>query len=1335
MRDKRHHKQSDEIVEDSLPVKRHSRLVPFLLLIIFFLGLLLFLCLRNDSLFHQPIFKAFFTRKSQPKAIIQSKKALPQNVQSAIENLAQQQIRQDEAAANLPANITESTSKAASSSVQTFVETIQNIVTTDPVEKAKITLKKIDSQIAEVGTLLENDRSDKAVAKAVEIIKNIGEQTTKVATDKNLIGNREILTLLIEQYNRMQLKIQILEETLPGKEYLAIEDVRQKYLVSTAVESINAAPNLEAVHNIGKKEVAKIVGDDYTELKAIEIISDFESKIKPEARTKLTSLEKELAVEFEKRMLKLPKETRAKKLQDYMKFSFGNPILQIKSFNRMKNFMSDREMILGTDGLKEIALKKLEERIFELKTQTELNHFLETVLTSPADLKVLTEMKMDVDTGVDKEKKLRLSKMQESVGGRISKFFAEENLAHLNEYFQSESSSSADLLDVLLIKNISDIIDRSDTSDEAKKAIKNIKTKKLESFIADISKKDFITKSSQSYNPVSARADVRVLLNSPQAILILQALKNDLPLKDRTKIDLALKAQISLLREHLLLPIDDPEIFNEHADFISKNPEVAKIIQTNEGKNLLTIISQKEKVAHTLIQKEEQKLYEKIQQIVQEIFVREDKVVSEEEKKLPEEIQSEIEKLKAELPDNNIPKIETPEGVELPEIAKLPADVEQAIIETAKNEIEEKAQSAQTKLDLTVQAEDLGIAEPKILPDSPLYEVKEVIRDIALVIKLDPLDRAEELLKQDNEKTLEAAKLVEEGSQKAIDEALDTLEEIQKDFDKLEEHAADLQKLEEKSPEKVDALVDTIIDNGLARQTVLSAIEDKVYGEDYVAVEKVRQDLLSDGVDTLLKLTDNKVEELTQKLEKAVEENEGSDLKEIKAVELLTEIARTQPEEVKTILEKSEEVLAEKLEDKLLAMPHEEMVEKVLDYTESAPGNPVRQFEAYDSLKEYFDDPETKLLSEALKDKAVENLEEKISEITDATVREEFVESVVGDKPEDLKIVIEIAIRVDQPETNVSLPSTPIEEKIDEIKAIVEENIIEEYKDKPEELAKTEFIKDLTSGESAVYVDVIDVEVAKELTEIFERTPDVNPEVVKVVKEAEEKIVDNFIEEVSSQTKISADTAINILVPVPEVIAELVDLKENATAAEKIKIDAAISVQVDLLEEHLTTQVTDPTTFETYVEQIKNDPEVAAVVEKVGGTEFIQAIEQKTQEVAVEAAKQETELQTTVAQVQQEVFSTESSAPSTVEQKLPEEIQQKVEEIKQEIPVAQIPAVVVESVPATPAPVESAPAPAAPAPEAPKPAESAPAPAPVEVKPPEPAPQEAAPAAPVAPAL
>src|SRR5207237_1309075 len=108
----------------------------------------------------------------------------------------------------------------------------------------------------------------------------------------------------------------------------------------------------------------------------------------------------------------------------------------------------------------------------------------------------------------------------------------------------------------------------------------------------------------------------------------------------------------------------------------------------------------------------------------------------------------------------------------------------------------------------------------------------------------------------------------------------------------------------------------------------------------------------------------------------------------------------------------------------------------------------------------------------------------------------------------------------------------------------------------------------------------------------------------------ETKIIDTFVENISkSEFQISANTSTNFatvsgsptvespaeasvsakanlselaaetLNPIPEILATLIDLKEELPATEQAKINIAINIEVGLIQDHLVNQVNDPSTF------------------------------------------------------------------------------------------------------------------------------------------------------------
>lgn len=1257
---------------------------------------------------------------SPPKPITKSNTALPVSVQSSIENLAKQEISAQKANETLPGSSDYTGSTAASTSlIQPFIDNVQLTLTINPVDKEKLRLKQIDRLVAQLESLLANDRSDGSVSRAVSIIANVGRETGKVATDPKTQADREVLTLLISQYNRVQVTLQKVEDTLPMDAYLKVESARVKYLLKPAQDSLNNAPNLDVVNNIGLAEVKKIVGDDFAELKAIEILTDLESGLNPGTQEKLTVVQRELATQFEKRMLKLPADVRLRKLSNYINFSYGNPVNQVKAFDRMQDFLTDREVIVGIHSLKELALKKLSDKILTTTDDALQSQFFETVFKDPGDLEVVEQMQLQKN---DPKLESAIAKKSIDIFGRDPSVF--------KTIFAGEATENANLLDVATIARLQKTLESGENVDSGvKAAASELKKTVLVNFLENINQKGFGTVARLRYNPAGQNADVRLLIPNPGAVKFLNDLKADLSSFQRSTIDRALLAAGSLASEHVLSGTIDPEVFNSYVAFLNQNPATKQLLSRNLTASKLE--KAKEQIVK-IAKAEDQKLFETVQQITQDIFLTDNKTSL--EKLLPDEVQQEISKLKSELGAREIPQLALPDGVTLPAVAKLPDSVESAIITAAADQIKDQEKPEDLKLNLDSLASDLGDSVPSVLPDSPLYLIKEVVRVVELVVTIDPVSRADALLAQDNEKTLEAAKLIENSqSQESISLALETLNSVNDDFNKLKEHSDEVVKLAQIEPEKVDELVSVIIDNGLARQTVFSEIENNVHGDAYVAVEEVRSQLLASGIDALLKLTSNDVQGLTEKLETAVSNQQGGTLSDIKAVELLNEIGRTQPEETQQILQDAEAKLTQNLETKLLAIPEEKRIETVLAYADNVSGNAVRQFEAYEVLKDNFTNPAIILLTEGMKEAAVFNLTDRIEEIPDAATQQDFVDKVIGSEPQDLKVAIEIEAIV-APLPNASNAEVlPIVQKVEDIKASIEQNIIESYKDKPEELASADFFDNPTLAKTP---DVADLQVVQDLQEVLGRSDEVTPEVIAVAKEEGTKIIDTFIENVSSpefqasvkvegsrQTNIS-ELAAETLNPVPETIAALIDLKDVVSPTESTKIDLAIKVQVELMQEYLTTEVTSASTLETYIAQIAQDPVVAEVVARVGGSEFQQAIETVSQTLEAQAEEDHTQLVNTVAQVQKEIFTAPINNPSAIEETLPQVVQDAIQQIKEELPVSQIPAVEVEVAvqtptatpkPAIPVPAESAAPEVKPSeqtqPVAPPPDTSAPAPA------------------------
>lgn len=444
----------------------------------------------------------------------------------------------------------------------------------------------------------------------------------------------------------------------------------------------------------------------------------------------------------------------------------------------------------------------------------------------------------------------------------------------------------------------------------------------------------------------------------------------------------------------------------------------------------------------------------------------------------------------------------------------------------------------------------MDVAEPKILSGNIFYPLKRLVRSLELILAFDPLKRAETLVRHNNEKTLEAVKLLEQSaSRKNINLSLALLAEVERDFNLLKANSQKFGVLKEKDPARADRLTNSIIKNGLARQTVFALIEDRVYGADYVRVEKIRQSVLKDGIETLLRLAGGDAQLLVEKLELAVNSGSGSQFKELKAIELLVEIKRFQPEKIDEILKLGQLRLIKQLETKLLAIPREEREKELLAYANSRPGNPVRQFEAYEELIDNFEHKETIALAQSLEQKAVENLTEIIESITNQTTLEKFAQEVIGDQIEDLEIILEVELQTE----------TPIEQAIEDIKTIVEEQIV------------------VTNPELADTIDELEQDL---VSEIIETAPESSQSITE-----EQVLLEETIEEIQDEI---FSTPVGESAPVQETLPETVQEEINQIR-EEVPVQQTLETEVST-EPVVTTVETIQTQVETPIVPTVSEP-------------------------------------------------------------------------------------------------------------------------------------------------
>jgi hypothetical protein len=263
--------------------------------------------------------------------------------------------------------------------------------------------------------------------------------------------------------------------------------------------------------------------------------------------------------------------------------------------------------------------------------------------------------------------------------------------------------------------------------------------------------------------------------------------------------------------------------------------------------------------------------------------------------------------------------------------------------------------------DEEVSAQDLGISEPKVLPDSPFYFLKNWGRGIRLFFAFNPGAKAQLRLKFANEKIVEAEKLAElKKNPKLIEKVLGSFQK-------------DLEEVEKTNTENLKKFSDKLMQQQLLHQKILKKLETQVPPEAFAKIKENREKHLERFAKVMQKVEEKFPEKLTETLEK----EKGSKFKEFKNLEVLKEIEDKLPAEQKEKIQEKREKILETLNENLEKMSDEDK-EKFKEYLGKINGDKLVHLKVLADLEgEEISDKTKEILEEATEKKTQE-----IEEIT-----------------------------------------------------------------------------------------------------------------------------------------------------------------------------------------------------------------------------------------------------------------------------------------------------------------------------------------------------------------
>lgn len=269
-----------------------------------------------------------------------------------------------------------------------------------------------------------------------------------------------------------------------------------------------------------------------------------------------------------------------------------------------------------------------------------------------------------------------------------------------------------------------------------------------------------------------------------------------------------------------------------------------------------------------------------------------------------------------------------------------------AVVALAQEETVSPQVSEAVNLDEDVQPADLEVSEPRLLPDSPFYFLKNWARGIQDFFTFNPIKKAELRLKFANEKLIEAKKIVQKTEnveliKKAIENYQQEVEKIKNQVEKIKEKA--------KENPQVESFLDKFIHQQTLHQKLLQKLEIQVPSQAFEKIKEARERHLERFQDIMLKLEDRE-EKITEKLDKILEEQKGSQFKEFKNLEVLKNLEEKMPEEAKEAIKKAEENALKRLQRDLEKISSEDQ-EKFKEYLDKISGEKEKHLEILENLK------------------------------------------------------------------------------------------------------------------------------------------------------------------------------------------------------------------------------------------------------------------------------------------------------------------------------------------------------------------------------------------------
>lgn len=300
-------------------------------------------------------------------------------------------------------------------------------------------------------------------------------------------------------------------------------------------------------------------------------------------------------------------------------------------------------------------------------------------------------------------------------------------------------------------------------------------------------------------------------------------------------------------------------------------------------------------------------------------------------------------------------------------------------------------------LDETVTAEDLGV----LAPSSGIFGfLKNVGFGIKYALTFNPVKKAELKLNHASQALLAAATALENKPDdvKAKARYDSYLEKYEKRMDQLQQQ---VQNIKDKAPfnEKIETFMNKVYDSTFKQQRLMDHANSLISDEQRAKLMEARENSLKTLGEAIKNLDD--VDKLPERLETALNMQDGSRLIHLKNLEVLHALESQVPDAAIKGIKNAEEQSIHRLNAALQNLEPEARIDRFHTYMDGSNSDPLVQLQALEALE---DDPTTlhdiRGNIPALKNDKVERLNEVVDMLQDDPHNVRYIERVREHAPE-----------------------------------------------------------------------------------------------------------------------------------------------------------------------------------------------------------------------------------------------------------------------------------------------------------------------------------------------